>query len=72
MSERPQVGAASGEPHDQVEETVDEGAKPSDVGALDGAAAAGSAGAVSTEGTHGTDGDGSIPTSAPDPSIGPD
>jgi hypothetical protein len=46
----------------------DEAAKPSDIGALDGAAAAGSAGAVSEP----SDDEGGIPTDRPDPSVGPD
>ena len=54
--------------HGNETERADEGAKPSDVGALDGAAAAGSAGAVGAGG----DDDGAIPTEGPDPSIGPD
>ena len=69
MSQGHDEGAA---PHEQLEhgtETAraDEGATPGDVGALDGAAAAGSAGAVGA--AHE---DGAFSTDAPDPSIGPD
>lgn len=69
MSQGHDEGAA---PHEQLEhgtetERADEAAKPSDVGALDGAAAAGSAGAVGADRD-----DGAFSTDAPDPSIGPD
>jgi hypothetical protein len=58
-------------PSDRVspDDRADEAAKPSDIGSLDGAAAAGSGAAVGAE-SH--DDDGSMPTSAPDPTIGPD
>ena len=46
---------------------VAEGASPGSVGALDGAAAAGSLGAVGS-----SPDDGALPTHAPDPSVGPD
>jgi hypothetical protein len=46
---------------------VEEGGGPGAVGALDGAAAAGSVGAVGDAKR-----DGAIPREAPDPSIGPD
>jgi hypothetical protein len=48
-------------------EEAHEGASPGSIGAVDGAAAAGSLGAVSSPGP-----DSEMPTSAPDPSIGPD
>jgi hypothetical protein len=54
--------------HGQAEDHADEGAKPSDVGALDGAAAAGSAASAGTK----SDDEAVVPTSAPDPSRGPD
>jgi len=62
-------GASPDEQFEQGPEAqrADEGAKPSDVGALDGAAAAGSAGAVGDD-----EDDGAFSTDAPDPSIGPD
>lgn len=54
--------------HGRADERAGEAAKPSDIGALDGAAAAGSA---SSAGTASGD-EGVVPTSAPDPTIGPD
>ena len=54
--------------HGQAEERADETAKPSDIGALDGAAAAGSAVNAGTESGD----EGVVPTSAPDPKDGPD
>lgn len=56
--------------HGRAEERAEEAAKPSDVGALDGAAAAGSAAAVGSE--SGDEDEGAIPTSEPDPTVGPD
>jgi hypothetical protein len=50
------------------EKHLSEGATPGQVGALDGAAAAGSAAAQGTP----RDDDGSIPTTGPDPRFGPD
>ena len=54
--------------HDTRTERADESATPGEVGALDGAAAAGSAGAVGDANDDG----GGFSTDAPDPSIGPD
>jgi hypothetical protein len=54
--------------HGQAQERADEAAKPSDIGALDGAAAAGSAANAGTV----SDDEGGVPTSPPDPSTGPD
>jgi hypothetical protein len=55
--------------HGRDVERPTEPATPADIGALDGAAAAGSAGAVSTD----ADGsEGGIPAEGPDPSVGPD
>ena len=54
--------------HGEAEEQADEAAKPSDVGALDGAAAAGSPVNAGTE----SDDEGGVPTSPPDPTVGPD
>jgi hypothetical protein len=54
--------------HGSEAKRADEAAKPSDVGALDGAAAAGSAGAAS----EATDDEGGVPSHRPDPSVGPD
>jgi hypothetical protein len=52
---------------EQLEASQEEGGGPGAVGALDGAAAAGSIGAVGAAKR-----DGAIPQEAPDPSIGPD
>jgi hypothetical protein len=54
--------------HGGAEERADEAAKPSDIGALDGAAAAGSAANVGTDSGD----EGGVPTSPPDPTTGPD
>jgi hypothetical protein len=54
--------------HRRAQERADEAAKPSDIGALDGAAAAGSAANAGTV----PDDEGGVPTSPPDPTIGPD
>ena len=69
MSQGPDQGATPDEQFDHDTEAMraDEGATPGDIGALDGAAAAGSAGAVGSG-----DDDGAFSTDAPDPSIGPD
>lgn len=66
----PQTGATEDEQldHGRAGERAGEAAKPSDIGALDGAAAAGSASSAGTA----SDDEGVVPTSAPDPSIGPD
>jgi hypothetical protein len=53
--------------HEQVARSAVEGGAPGAVGALDGAAAAGSIGAVGS-GKR----DSAIPQEAPDPTIGPD
>ena len=52
---------------DDAGTTTDEGATPGTVGALDGAAAAGSLGAVGAEKPESE-----LPHEAPDPSAGPD
>jgi hypothetical protein len=52
---------------EQLSRDEEEGASPGTVGALDGAAAAGSAGAVGAEQP-----DSVMPQEPPDPSIGPD
>lgn len=49
--------------HGPDEERADEGATQGDIGALDGAAAAGSAGAVSAP----SDGEAPVPEEGPDP-----
>ena len=58
---------AQDEERKELAEELREGETPGTVGALDGAAAAGSQGAVGAP-----DDDSEMPTSAPDPSIGPD
>ena len=70
MSEAPKNAATEDEQfdHGQAAERAGEAAKPSDIGALDGAAAAGSG---SSAGTGSSD-EGGVPTSAPDPTVGPD
>jgi hypothetical protein len=72
MTENPRTGEPEHEQesfdHGQDAERLKEGATPGAVGALDGAAAAGSAGAVSDE----SDDETPIPESGPDPSVGPD
>lgn len=70
MSERDDRPADEGSrdgSREQVARSQKEGGGPGAVGALDGAAAAGSLGAVG-----GSEHDGAIPQQAPDPSIGPD
>jgi hypothetical protein len=52
---------------EQLETSQEEGGSPGAVGALDGAAAAGSTGAVGSAKRAGA-----IPLEGPDPSIGPD
>ena len=52
---------------EHVAREAEEGGSPGSVGALDGAAAAGSMGAASTRKP-----DSAMPQEAPDPSIGPD
>jgi hypothetical protein len=68
--EAPQTGATHDEQleHGEAGERAGEAAKPSDVGALDGTAAAGAASGAGTESGD----EGVVPTSAPDPTIGPD
>jgi hypothetical protein len=70
MSERPNEDAAPEEQleHGDSQDRETEGATPAEIGALDGAAAAGSAAAVGDA----RDDDGGIPTSGPDPKVGPD
>ncbi len=68
-------GATEGGHEATLEESLSEGATPSAVGALDGAAAAGAVGAVSGSGggAGGLAGMGSVmPEEAPDPSVGAD
>jgi hypothetical protein len=65
MSERDDRPA--GEESDDARADVKEGATPGTVGALDGAAAAGSLGAVGADKP-----DSAMPQDAPDPTIGPD
>lgn len=70
MSERDDRPVAEETRDDQqaeLQKDLVEGASPGQIGALDGAAAAGSLGAV---GEPEVDSD--LPTGAPDPSIGPD
>lgn len=69
-SEAPRTGATHDEQlaHGAADERAGEAAKPSDIGALDGAAAAG---AASSAGTASAD-EGVVPTTAPDPTVGPD
>lgn len=70
MSERDDRPAAEETREGQQEHLVQEmgeGATPGTVGALDGAAAAGSIG-----GTSAARSDSELPQGAPDPSIGPD
>ena len=65
---RPPIGESSRDgDEDQLARSQEEGGGPGTVGALDGAAAAGSLGAVG-----GGKDDGAIPEEAPDPSVGPD
>jgi hypothetical protein len=70
MDQKPDRGESEQEKFEHGHETehADEAAKPGDIGALDGPAAAGSAGAVS----DGSDDEGGIPATSPDPSVGPD
>lgn len=67
-------GTTEHEQRESVAEEVAEGATPGTIGALDGAAAAGSAGATRPPAADfdSGGGDGGVPTEAPDPSIGPD
>ncbi len=70
MSEERKTGRSEEEhfKHGQAAERADEGAKPSDIGALDGAAAAGSAINAGTD----SEDEGAVPESPPDPTTGPD
>ena len=65
--DRPADEASREAPRTQVQEDVDDGGGPGTVGALDGAAAAGSVGGVGA-----AEPDSLMPQAAPDPSIGPD